>query len=55
MFEHRLARSARQDRKRIVYTFLAILELMKLRMIRACQAGSFGTIRLFPAVEEAAE
>lgn len=42
----------RNDRRRIIYTFLAILELMKLRMIRACQSGSFGTIRLFPAVEE---
>ena len=41
----------RTDRKRIVYTFLAILELMKLRMIRACQAGPFGTIRLSLAVE----
>lgn len=39
------------DRKRIVYTFLAILELMKLRMIRAYQSGPFGTIRLFLAVE----
>jgi segregation and condensation protein A len=42
----------RNDRRRIVYTFLAILELMKLRMVRAYQAGSFGEIRLFPAVEE---
>ena len=41
----------RTDRRRIIYTFLAILELMKLRMIRACQSGPFGTIRLFPAVE----
>jgi len=41
----------RTDRKRIVYTFLAILELMKLRMIRACQLGPFGVIRLFLAVE----
>jgi segregation and condensation protein A len=39
------------DRKRIVYTFLAILELMKLRMIRAYQTGPFGVIRLFLAVE----
>ncbi|MHB8907569.1 MAG: segregation and condensation protein A [Syntrophales bacterium] len=39
------------DRKRIVYTFLAILELMKLRMIRAYQSGPFGAIRLFLAVE----
>jgi segregation and condensation protein A len=42
----------RRDRRRIVYTFLAILELMKLRMIRAFQAGPFGAIRLFLAVEE---
>ena len=41
----------RMDRKRIVYTFLAILELMKLRMVRAYQAGPFGTIRLILAVE----
>ncbi len=39
------------DRRRIIYTFLAILELMKLRMIRAYQSGPFGAIRLFPAVE----
>jgi len=41
----------RTDRKGIIYTFLAILELMKLRMIRAYQAGPFGTIRLSLAVE----
>lgn len=41
----------RTDRRWIIYTFLAILELMKLRVVRACQSGSFGTIRLFPAVE----
>jgi segregation and condensation protein A len=41
----------RTDRRRIVYTFLAILELMKLRMIRAYQAGPFGTISLSLAVE----
>lgn len=41
----------RTDRKRIIYTFLAILELMKLRMVRAYQSGPFGPIRLFPAVE----
>jgi segregation and condensation protein A len=40
------------DRKRIVYTFLAILELMKLRLIRAYQAEPFGVINLFLAVEE---
>ena len=41
----------RTDRKRIVYTFLAILELMKLRMVRAYQSGPFSAIRLFLAVE----
>ena len=41
----------RTDRRRIVYTFLAILELMKLRMIRAYQSGPFSAIRLFLAVE----
>jgi segregation and condensation protein A len=41
----------RTDRRRIVYTFLAILELMKLRMIKAYQSGPFGVIRLFLAVE----
>lgn len=40
------------NRRRIIYTFLAILELMKLRMIRASQSGPFGPIRLFLAVEE---
>ena len=39
------------DRKRIIYTFLAILELMKLRMVKAYQSGPFGAIRLFLAVE----
>jgi segregation and condensation protein A len=41
----------RTDRRRIICTFLAILELMKLRMIRAYQSGPFGAIRLFLAVE----
>lgn len=41
----------RTDRRRIIYTFLAILELMKLRMVKAYQSGPFGEIRLFPAVE----
>ncbi len=39
------------DRRSIVYTFLAILELMKMRVIRAYQTGSFGVIRVFLAVE----
>ena len=39
------------SRKEIIYTFLAILELMKLRLIRAYQSDSFGVIRIFHAVE----
>jgi len=34
------------SRKEIIYTFLAILELMKLRLLRAYQASSFGAIRI---------
>lgn len=41
----------RTDRRRVLYTFLALLELMKLRMIRAYQGESYGVIRLFLAVE----
>jgi len=41
----------RGDRRRIIYTFLAILELIKLRMIKAYQTSMFGVIRIFPAVE----
>ncbi len=40
------------SRKRIVYTFLALLELMKIRLVRAFQTGPFGPIRIFLAVEE---
>jgi segregation and condensation protein A len=39
-------------RQRIVYTFLAVLELMKLRMIRVYQAASFAAIRIFIVGEE---
>jgi segregation and condensation protein A len=41
----------RGDRRWILYTFLAVLELMKLRMVRAYQGESFGVIRIFLAVE----
>ncbi|MBW2630439.1 MAG: segregation/condensation protein A [Deltaproteobacteria bacterium] len=34
------------NRRRLIYTFLAILELMKLRIIRAYQAVPYGTIRI---------
>ncbi|MBP7230717.1 MAG: segregation/condensation protein A [Syntrophaceae bacterium] len=40
-----------RDRRRVVYTFLALLELIKLRMIKAYQTAAFGVIRIFPAVE----
>lgn len=38
----------------IVVTFLAMLELVKLRMVRLLQTTRFGAIRLFPAVSEPA-
>ena len=34
------------NRRRLIYTFLAVLELMKLRIIRAYQAVPYGTIRI---------
>ena len=40
------------NKRKIVYTLLAILELMKLRMIKAYQSGPFGVIRIFLAVED---
>ncbi len=41
----------RRDRRRIVYTLLALLELIKLKMVKAYQTAAFGVIRIFPAVE----
>jgi segregation and condensation protein A len=41
----------RKERWRIIYTFLALLELVKLRMVKAYQTAAFGVIRIFPAVE----
>lgn len=41
----------RIDRRRIIYIFLAVLELIKLKMIKAYQTAAFGPIRIFPAVE----
>lgn len=41
----------RFDRRRIIYTFLAILELIKMKMVKAYQTSAFGVIRIFPAVE----
>jgi segregation and condensation protein A len=39
------------SRKVLLYTFLAILELMRLRVIRVYQAHAFGVIRIRLAVE----
>jgi len=41
----------KKERWRIIYTFLALLELVKLRMVKAYQTSAFGVIRIFPAVE----
>lgn len=39
-------------RTRVIYTFLAVLELMKLRLVRVYQSVPYGTIRLFAAAGE---
>ncbi len=39
------------DRRVLVYTFLALLELMKMRVARAFQQGPYETIRIWLAVE----
>jgi len=39
------------NRRNVIYTFLAILELIRLKMIKAYQTSAFGVIRVFPAVE----
>lgn len=40
------------DRLRVIYTFLALLELIKLRMVKAYQAEPFGAIRIYLAVDD---
>ncbi len=40
------------NRRMIIYTLLAVLELMKLRLIRAYQSGPCGVIRIFLAVPD---
>jgi segregation and condensation protein A len=37
-------------RREVIITFLALLELLRLRMIRAFQGETFGTIRIFSPV-----
>jgi segregation and condensation protein A len=43
--------SEHRTKKSMVYTFLAILELMKLKMIKVYQSAPFDTIRIRLAVE----
>lgn len=42
--------SERPERNEVVVTFLAMLELVKLRMVRLMQNRRFGAIRLYPSV-----
>ena len=42
--------TASTSRKEIIVTFLALLELLRLRMIRVYQGETFGTIRVFSPV-----
>ena len=44
--------TAATPRPEILLTFLALLELLRLRMVKVYQAGSFGPIRLFSAIEK---
>jgi segregation and condensation protein A len=39
-------------RREILLTFLALLELLRLRLIKVYQSGSFGPIRIFSPVEK---
>jgi len=42
---------SQKSRRQMIYTFLAILELIKLRVIKAYQASAFGVIRIFISEE----
>ena len=44
--------SASTPRPEILLTFLALLELLRLRMIKIYQSGSFGPIRIFSPIEK---
>ncbi len=44
--------SARPERNEVVVSFLAILELVKMRLVRLLQNARFGNIWLYPAVAE---
>jgi segregation and condensation protein A len=42
----------RPERAKVIATFLALLELIRLRALRAVQASPFGEIRIYPVPEE---
>ena len=44
--------TAATPRQEILLTFLALLELLRLRMIKIYQSGAFGPIRIFSPVEK---
>jgi len=43
--------TAATPRREIILTFLSLLELLRLRMIKIYQAESFGTIRIFSPID----
>lgn len=53
MFEELFPQGA--SRSELVVTFLAILEMVRLRMIRVHQAGAYGAILISRAVQEVSE
>jgi segregation and condensation protein A len=44
--------TGRPDRSEVVVTFLATLELVRLKLVRLLQNSRFGAIWLFPAVTD---
>ncbi len=47
-----LIQESSSSRLNVIYTFLAILELVKMRVIRAFQATPYGEVRIYCAVEK---
>jgi len=52
VFENLFIASA--TREQVIITFLAVLELCRLKMVRLAQAGSFGSIWVIPTLLDAA-
>ena len=52
LFENLFIASA--TREQVIITFLAVLELCRLKMVRLSQAGSFGSIWVIPTLLDAA-